>query len=576
MKRTFAGVLPAALSLLLSLPGCDSRPTTPSASGGVTNTTPGSSGSPTNETGPWFSERASPAGLQFRHRSGSDPQGRLYLPEIVCGGAALLDYDNDGRLDIYLVQGGRIGLAPGDQPPNALYRNLGNGKFEDVTAAAGASGEGYGMGCAAGDYDGDGDMDLYVTNVGPNILLENRGDGTFTLLPNANGAAGSGLTSSAAFFDYDADGDLDLVAVDYVGWSKESEISCEGGRDYCQPNNYEAPTIDHLYRNDGGTYVDVTHEAGIDRAKGYGLGVVTGDFDEDGRMDFFVANDGTHNHLWIQVDGGRFEERGMMTGTAVNQSGRVEAGMGVAAIDVDDDGDLDLFLSHLRQESNTLYINEGTHYVDATDRYGLGGSSLAFTGFGLGFFDFDLDRDRDLFIANGKVALRDKDRRSSRGYSEENLLYEMRDGRFEVVRPLGGTDPTIIETSRGAAFGDLDDDGDIDIVVVNRDAPPSLLINRWADDGSRHWIEFDVREADGRLALHARVQVDQSGRVQSREVDPHSSYCSSNDPRVHFGLGEQTEDSTVEVRWTDGTIERFGPFPMDRLHPLRRGDGRRP
>ncbi len=564
---TASCAVPLALCVVFSGLGCTrSTPTAPPVPA------PGSIDAPPIAELAWFVDDAIAAGLDFRHVTGADPSKRLFLPEIVCGGVALLDYDDDADLDIYFVQGGRIGNAPGDQPPNRLYRNRGDGTFEDVTAESGAGARGYGMGCAANDIDGDGDIDLYISNADANVLLVNNGDGTFTELPDAGGATDPELSGSAAFFDFDRDDDLDLVVVDYVGWSADSELSCysaQGNPDYCQPNNYQSPTADHLFRNEGGRFVEISTEVGLDGVFGHGLGVVTGDFDGDHRLDFFVANDGTNNHHWFQTPDGTFEERALLRGTAVNQAGRVEAGMGVATLDVDGDLDLDLFLTHLRNESNTLYLREEGYYEDATDRFGLGGSSLPHTGFGLGFADFDLDGDLDLYIANGSVMQTAESRGRHDPYAEPNLLYAFDAGRFRSVNSSGETEQ---RTSRGCAFGDVDNDGDIDIVVVNRDGPATLLRNRFAADRDRHWILLDVREASGAPAQHARVRLAAGGRDQTRIVDPHSSYGSSNDPRLHFGLGSVTVIDEIEITWFDGTSETVGPLEVDRIHRIRRGE----
>ena len=535
----------------------------------------GSSSEGLASTSPWFEEAAAEVGLDFQHVSGAD-RSKLYIPEIVCGGVALLDYDNDGDLDVYCVQGGRAPSPQVEASANHLYRNRGDGTFEDVTQEAGAAALGYGMGCAANDVDRDGDIDIYVSNAGSNVFLVNQGNGTFLEASDVLGADAPGLTASAAFFDYDADGDLDLCVTEYVGWTPSSDLSCtatRSGHDYCQPNNYQAPTADHLFRNDGGRFVEVTAEVGMSNAKGNGLGVVSGDFDCDGRLDLFIANDGTHNHLWYQTEPGKFEERGLRSGTAVNQSGRVEAGMGVAAVDIDGDEDLDLFLSHLLQESNTLYLAKDGYYEDATDRYGLGGSSIPHTGFGLGFFDFDLDGDLDLFIANGRVMQPIENVPANDPYQEENLLYENTGSKFRVLEPKGGSSPPLIATSRGAAFGDLDGDGDTDIVVINRDGALSYLRNRREQLSDRHWVMFEVRDGTGAFAQHARVTIQAGDKQQTRVIDPHSSYLSSNDPRAAFGLGEATSITSVTVRWADGTEEGFAPPAIDARHSLVRGTG---
>ena len=526
----------------------------------------------------WFSECAKESGVDWTHRSGANRE-QLYFPEIVCGGAALFDADRDGDLDLYLVQGGRASAPGGESGANALYFNRGDGTFEDRTAASGAAGRGYGMGVAANDFDRDGDIDLYISNAGDNLLLLNNGDGTFREAPNAQGAKGSGLTASVAFFDLEGDGDLDLFVTEYVRWSPISELKCSGssaGADYCQPNNYKAETADQLYRNDGGQFVDITESSGIAAAKGYGLGVVTGDFDGDGRIDVFVANDGTHNNHWYQTRPGFFEERGLRIGTAVNLSGRIEAGMGVAALDLDGDLDLDLFLTHLHQESNTLYLNEGSYFDDATDRFGLGGSSLPFTGFGLGFHDFDQDADLDLFIANGRVGRPLGKTPTQDPYAEPNLLY-VNDGKRFTPHPMaGGTATREIFTSRGAAFGDLDNDGDLDVVVVNRDAPVSILRNERGGDSGHHWIGFDVRDGSASFAHGARVRITAGGVTQTRVIDPHSSYLSSNDSRALFGLGPAETLELVEVTFADGTVESFEVGAVDRYVTLRRGEGKKP
>ena len=569
-----------ALTLLtvLFLTGCGGESPTPTpVSPNPTQTNESSPETPAEPA--WFVEVAQSIGVDWVHRSGANREKLLYLPEIVCGGAALFDADRDGDLDLYLVQGGLAATPGSPASKNAYYVNQGDGTFVDRTEASGAAASGYGMGVAANDLDGDGDIDLYLSNAGDNIVLLNDGDGTFTEARDALGATGSGLTASVAFFDLEGDGDLDLFVTEYVGWTPLSEFKCSGSRtggDYCQPNNYQAETADRLYRNDDGRFVDISRAAGIHEAQGYGLGVVTGDFDGDGRLDVFVANDGTHNHHWYQTSPGVFEERGLRFGTAVNLAGRVEAGMGVAAVDVDGDLDLDLFLSHLHQESNTLYLNEGSYFEDATDRYGLGGSSLPYTGFGLGFYDFDGDADLDLFVANGRVMRPVRETQTSDPYAEPNLLYVNDGKRFVPHSKEGGTDTPLILTSRGVSFGDIDNDGDIDAVVVNRDAPVSILRNVRGDDAAEHWVGFSVRDGEAAFAHGARVQVIAGGKAQSRTIDPHSSYLSSNDARAHFGLGAATAIDPVRVTYADGTVEVFEVPAIDRYVPLVRGEGSKP
>lgn len=522
----------------------------------------------------WFEEVAVESGLNFKHTIG---QRRFLFPEIIGGGAALFDYDNDGDLDVYLVQSGDLTAEAATRPPNRLYRNLGEGTFEDVTGAAGVGDRGYGQGCAAGDYDGDGDIDLYVTNLGPNVLYRNNGDGTFTDVTSASGTGDPGWGTSAGFFDADNDGDLDLIVVNYVHWTRDAELECngpKGERDYCNPRNYDAPARDTFYRNNGdGTFTDATQAAGFDKAFGNGLGVAFGNFDNDDRTDVYVANDGNPNQLWMNRGDGRFENDALLAGCAVNAQGAAEAGMGVATFDADGDGDLDLFMTHLRSESNTLYINSGGNFDDRTAQMGLAAPSLRYTAFGVGFADFDHDGRLDLYIANGKVTLEGVEDPASMPdpYVDPNqLMRGVGRGAFEEVTPIGGTAAPVIGTSRAAAFGDIDNDGDIDIVVVESDGPARLLRNI-VDKLDHHAVMFRVLDDRGRAALSARLLIHAGNRRFTRIVETTYSYCAANDPRVHVGLGPINHVDSVEVRYADGSSQRFGPFEADRVHTLKKG-----
>lgn len=524
---------------------------------------------------PWFREVAKESGLDFVHTSGFDGES-FWLPEIVSGGVGVFDYDADGWLDIYLVQSNELTTGKASGGGNRLYRNQGNGSFTDVTSSTGVGDESYGMGCACGDYDGDGDVDLYVTNVGPNVLYRNNGDGTFTDVSQASGANDPGFGASAAFCDYDRDGDLDLFVVNYVAWTKSVENACYGPQgvpDYCQPNNYQLPAPDTLYRNNGdGTFTDVSKAAGLRAAFGNGLGIACGDFNEDLRMDFFVANDSNANQIWIQNEAGTFENESMLMGVGLNLHGDAEAGMGAAAIDIDHDGDLDLFMTHLRAESNTLYRNDGTQFEDNSDVLGFTAASWNNTGFGLGFSDFDHDGNLDLYVANGDVC-RPGNAPSPDPYMQPNQLLRFVPGKgFKEVLPRGSTTPELVHTSRGAAFGDLDNDGDTDIVVSNRDGAPYLLRNEVGSRGN--WIKFRVKDRNGREALYARVGLKLGDTSAWRTADRSYSYCSSSDPRVHFGLADASRVETVTVRWNDGSRETFGPFEAGKVHELMAGKGR--
>jgi hypothetical protein len=528
----------------------------------------------TGDEAPWFEEVHESAGIDFQHVSGH--RGEFYLPEIVGGGVGLLDYDGDGLLDIYLVQSGSLHSSATPNVDNRLYRNKGDGTFANVTAAAKAAGSGYGMGCACGDYDGDGDTDLYVTNVGVNALLQNKGDGTFANVAKAAGVADPRWSTSASFLDYDADGHLDLVVVNYVNWSRTGESECivRGRPEYCHPSNY-SPAPDTLYRNRGdGTFEDVSRKAKLNHAYGNGLGVSCADFNGDGRTDIYVANDGTLNQLWMNAGDGTFVDESLIAGCALNIEGVAEAGMGVAAFDLENDGDLDLFVAHLRGETNTLYLNDGGDFEDVTAPRGLGAPSLPFTGFGLGCADFNHDGYLDAFVANGRVMRGRGDDASQDPYAEPNQLFRgAKGGFFTELAPRGGVSKDLVSTSRGAAFGDIDNDGDVDIVVANRDARPHVLRNTVGSRGN--WLQLSVVDERGRVDIGARVRVVTGARWQWRSVQPGFSYCSSNDARVHCGLGTATRVDAVEVHWSRGGKESFGPFEAGHLHALRKGAGRR-
>lgn len=521
---------------------------------------------------PWFEEVSEPRGIRFVHQSGH--RDRYLLPEIMGGGAGLFDMDNDGDLDAYLVQSGRVD-APADKT-NRLFRNRGNGTFDDVTAGSGAQASGYGMGVAAGDYDNDGDVDLYVTNLAANVLLRNDGTGRFADVTAASGVAGSGWSTSAAFLDYDGDGDLDLFVTRYIDWSAATERPCfslTGVPDYCSPRNYDAPTSSLLFRNNGNaTFTNVSAAAGLQQAAGNGLGVVAADFNDDGHVDVFVANDGTPNHLWMNQGGGRFAERALLNGVALDQDGRAKAGMGVHAADVDSDADQDLLVVNLDGEADSFFRNEQQFFVDDTASVGLRTVSRRFTRFGMAMLDFDNDGLLDIYEANGRVGMQ-SERFSDDPYAEPNLLVRgTAAGTFVAVEPPGGTARPLVATSRAAAFGDVDGDGGIDILVVNRDREAHLLHN--IVKGRGHWLLVRVLEEHGRDALGAELTVAIGSRRVRSDVRAAYSYLASNDPRVHIGLGPARRVDEIRVKWVDGTQERFGPFDANRVVTIRKGTGR--
>ncbi len=522
----------------------------------------------------WFEEVAQSSGLSFQHVRCLTQ--RFWLPEIMGAGLCWIDYDGDGHPDLYVVQSGDLEPAGQALPGCKLFRNLGDGRFADVTARAGVAGHGYGMGCTAADYDGDGHVDLFVTCCGPSILYHNQGDGTFRDVTDEAGVGASGWGTSCGFVDVDADGDLDLFVVNYERWKKESESPClsaAGERDYCAPNNYKSPAQSRLYINDGqGHFHDGSAQAGLTSVTGHGMGLGLADFDGDGRIDVYVSNDSMPNQLWIGTGGGKFVDQALPRGCALNRFGASQASMGTVVADFDEDGDPDVFITNLRGESTTLYENDGRGNMrDVISRTGMAAASNPFTGFGNGAFDFDLDGVLDIFVANGRVARWQPSYSQSDAYAEPKQLFRGIDGkRFEEI-PHGGLAADLCGTSRGAAFADYDDDGDIDVAVNESNGPLRLLRNVAQRRG--HWVELDVRNRAGSPALGARVTLQAGTRTFMRDVHVCSSYASADDPRVHLGLGSFAELRRTSVRWPDGTSESFGTLAVDRIHVLRQGTG---
>ena len=521
----------------------------------------------------WFEEVGAASGLIFNHVSGHD--GRYLFPEILGGGGALFDMDGDGDLDAYLVQSGDARNPGGPTGENRLFRNDGGASFTDVTAQSGTGDRGYGMGVVIGDYDNDGDTDIYVTNLGRNVLLQNDGAGSFVDVTDSAGVGHEGWGTSGAFFDFDNDGDLDLFVTNYIEWSLGIEQVCYGQsglHDYCDPTNYNTPATDTFYRNEGnGRFSDITEAAGFHTAFGNGLGVATADFDRNGFQDVFVANDTMVNQLWLNQDGTRFVDESLLRGCAMDEHGKAKAGMGVAVADIDDDSDVDIMVVNLHGQTDSVFRNEGGAFRDATGDAGLGQISRGHTRFGIGLVDLDNDGYLDLFQANGRVTANNEPETEDI-YAEVNALYRgLPGGRFEYITLRGGTTTALIETSRAAAFGDVDGDGGIDILVVNRDAPAHLLRN--IAPGRGNWAALRVLDRNGRDAYGATVSVTLGERVVTRDVRAAYSYCASNDPVVHIGLGAATKIDAVEIRWIDGTIERFGAIDAGATTTLQRGQG---
>ncbi|MEM1203623.1 MAG: CRTAC1 family protein [Acidobacteriota bacterium] len=613
------GMLTSILvAALLGCSGEDQAIPMPRADGGETEGTTTDAGGDLH-----FEDVADQAGLDFVHWNGMS--GRLYLAEITCGGGALFDADGDGDLDIYLLQGRHLGDGEGappstaglgpnvasGQPVDRLFRNDLDGpqtlRFTDVTADMGAFGDGYGCAVATGDADGDGRVDLYLANLGPNRLLRNLGPDAEGRLRFADVTAEAGVgdpgpSTAAAFFDADLDGRLDLFVGNYGDFQPAREPGCfalSGAPDYCGPGAYPA-RADRLYRNLGPgpdgvpRFQDVTEAAGLGMtAPRPTLGAVTGDFDGDGDTDLYVANDGEPNHLWSSEAAGaepgtlRFAEMALLAGAAMNGRGAAEASMGVDAGDVDGDGDLDLAIAHLVRETHTLYANDGRgQFRDITDGSGIGPPSLPATGFGTVLADFDLDGRLDLAVANGavtripeQVAAGDPLPLRQRDQLFRNLGPDPRtggDARFEDVTGDAGPGWAVPAVSRGLAAGDVDNDGDVDLLVTDVGGPPRLLRNTRSQERPWLGVRAAVTTPEGaeRDVQGVSVALLRSGRpVQWRRAGSDGSYASAGDPRVRFGLGDGAEGLGVRVVWPGGVAEDFPVLGIRRYLHLRRGEG---
>ncbi len=544
-----------------------------------------------------FSDRTREVGIGFEHFNGMS--GEFYFSEMMGPGVALFDMDDDGDLDAYFVQGQMLGAgrtlddaltppAPDLPLTDRLYRNdldvRPDGsrtlRFTDVTAGSGLDVRSYGMGVAAGDFDNDGRVDLYRTRIGANQLFRNNGDGTFADVTGRSGTGDEAWGVSASFVDFDGDGWLDLYVGNYVDYDLKNETPCfrvTGERDYCAPKSYP-PAPDVLYRNNGdGTFADVTAAAGVGRRYGPALGVLTADFDADGWMDVYVANDGEPNQLWINRRDGTFEDRALLAGVAVDFVGDAEASMGVDVGDFDADGDDDLFMTHVSAETNTLYVNGGDGFFeDRSAMTGVGAPSLPYTGFGTAWVDFDNDGWLDLLAVNGDVQAVESLVLAGDPFPlhQRNQVFRNRGGEgFDDVTAGAGPAFDLSEVGRGAAFGDVDNDGDVDVLVANNNGPARLLIN---DAGGRNrWVGLRLLGRHGRDAFGARVGVSrESGPVLWRRARADGSYASANDPRVVVGLGEADAVTRVRVEWPGGGVEDWSEVPVGGWTTLTEGTGR--
>ena len=597
---------------------------------------------------PVFVDRADALGVDFRHHHFGT--GQKYMPENMGPGVAVLDYDGDGRLDLYFPQGrpwpeidpsgvdedrersgpeageaqirvggseadaagdseggpvagGAVDASPGGVAltggggdlaaarelrtrstssaekgsaigRNRLYRQAGDGRFVDVTESAGVGDDGHGMGAATGDYDDDGDPDLYLTNYGPNVLYRNNGDGTFTDVTESAGVGSPLWSMSSAFFDYESDGDLDLFVVNYVDFGPDNHKWCGSAqrdlRSYCHPDVYDG-LRDQLYRNNGdGTFTEISEASGVHpTSSAKGLGLMVADFDDNRVLDLFVANDSTANQLYLARPGGnRFGESGLLAGVAVNASGVAEASMGVEYGDVDGDGEGDLFITHLDEETNTLYRGlGGGQFLDVTDRSGLAGPSLPWVGFGTAFVDHDLDGDLDLFVANGHIIDNIELFDAARSHRQPAQLFE-NDGRghfSEVTNPFGALAPLV---ARGVAAADLDRDGDVDLVVSENGGPVHLLmrarpVGSEAASGLR--VILRARRGDP-FGAGARLELTTGEDAQVRWIKPASSYLSQSPREAWFAIDDTARPASLEIRWPDGRSSRVRlPSPRGSL-----------
>lgn len=515
------------------------------------------------------------AGITFSHQNGASPE--KLMMETFGSGVAWLDYDNDGWLDLFFANGANLREAK-RSPGNALWRNQGNGTFADVTQRAGVTGLGlFATGVAAGDFDNDGLLDLYVTGYSQNQLLRNSGDGTFKDLTAKAGVAGGGWSSSAGFFDYDLDGDLDLYVARYLDYDPRDNPWCgfkkDGYRMYCDPRTFDG-FPDLLYRNNGdGTFTDVSRAAGIANPAGKGLGVAFGDIDQDGYPDVYVANDGVRNFLYLNKRNGTFVDIAYSAGVGFDGNGRPQAGMGTEIADYDDDGLPDIFVTNFSEELNTLYKNLGKLvFEDISESVGLG-SGLIPLGFGTKLFDYDNDGDLDIYVTNGHVVDNVELYHPHLSYRQKDLLYENERGRFRDVSASSGPAFRITHVGRGAATGDYDNDGDLDIIVADCGGPPILMRN---DGGNRNgWLGVGARGRESnRFGVGARLRATAGGRTQLREISMAGSYLSSTDLRLYFGLGREPRAARLEILWPSGKTQILENVPGNRVVTLDEANAR--
>ena len=517
-----------------------------------------------------FRDITAQAGIRFKHNNGAF--GKKYLPETMGSGAAVLDFDGDGRVDIFLVNSSDWPERRRGRTLPALYRNLGGGKFKDVTAEAGLARELYGMGVAGGDYDNDGDVDLYLTALGPNRLYRNDGKGRFADVTEQAGVGHPGFGTSATWADTDNDGDLDLFVANYVEWNPKNDIYCSlDGRkkSYCTPESYTGQRC-VLYRNDGGgRFTDVSRESGVAGPVAKALGVVAFDYDEDGRIDIAVANDTQPNFLFKNRGDGTFAEVGALTGVAFSEDGVARGAMGIDAADYDGSGRPSLVIGNFSNEMVALYHNEGTgFFIDQAPVAGLGKASLLTLAFGCFFFDYDLDGQPDIFVANGHVEDDINSVQKWVTYAQPpHLFRNAGGGRFEEATAAVGDELKRPVVARGAAWGDVDADGDPDLLTATNNGPATLYRN---DGGEKNrWIALRLRGTkSNRDGFGARITLAAGGRTQRGFAKASSSYCSQSQKEVLFGLGSAARVERIDILWPSGRTQTLKDLAPGRVHEI--------